>query len=210
MMRVMDAGPSVTASQTVKLPVEEVLQKAIKRGVDLLARRGRKFVIDSDNEKLFEYLALYFARDESFPGDLYKGIMLRGDCGVGKSFPLTCFSGITSPVSYQPEKIVSCIDLLNIYQNKGPEGLSPYEFGVIVLDELSEKHDASHYGNVQNVIQNMLELRYNYYVRTGKVMHVTTNLKNLKSIDMHYGARVYSRVHEMFNIKNIEGKDRRL
>lgn len=196
-------------NEPVVLSAAQVMQSAINRGNKILGCRGKTMILDAENQGLFDSLALYFARDDKFSGDLNKGIMLTGDVGRGKSFPLRCFAGINSPVSFPPNMIASSLDVISRYQSSGPAGIVEYERDVLMLDELSEIHDAMYYGNKMNIIQYLIEVRYNYYIRTGKVTHTTTNIKGWDAIESHYGKRVSSRFEEMFNIIKVTGKDRR-
>lgn len=188
---------------------EDILQHAINRGKLILEKRNRAFLMDEYNKELFRYLSLYFARDKAFPGDLSKGIFLIGSYGVGKSFPLLCFSGINCNVSFPANMMKPTNEIICAFQKDGAEGVETFQKGVVVIDEISENHDAAHYGNKTNVIQQLLESRYDLFVRTGIVTHATSNFVDFGDIELHYGPRVRSRVHEMFNIKKVEGPDRR-
>lgn len=194
----------------IALPTsKDILQFAINRGNAILEKRNKTFLMDEYNKELFGYLSLYFAREKAFPGDLSKGIFLIGNYGVGKSFPLLCFSGINCNVSFQANMMKPTNEIINAFQKDGAKGVDPFQKGVVVIDEISENHDAAYMGNKANVIQQLLESRYDLFVRTGIVTHATSNFVDFGDIELHYGPRVRSRVHEMFNIKKVEGPDRR-
>lgn len=188
---------------------KEAYKYIIERGIELCSRRGEKFVIDRYNRKLLRNLAFYFGRDVRFDGDLNKGILLQGEFGVGKSFPFICAAGMFSPVAFEQDRMKSSNQLINLFQQDGAEGIVKYQSGVFVLDEICEVHDANHYGNKANIIQQLIELRYDLFVRTGTVTHGTTNFITGDQIEQHFGGRVRSRMREMFNVYLINGFDRR-
>lgn len=194
---------------------EEAYQYMVERGKELAKRRGTQFVIDRYNETLFVNLAYYFGRDEKFNGDLNKGILLQGNFGVGKSFPFICAAGLFSPVAFEQDMMKSSNQLINLFQQDGAEAMVKYQSGVFVLDEICENHDANYFGNKVNVIQQLVELRYDLFVRTGTVTHGTTNfigtdrVTSGEQIEQHFGGRVRSRMREMFNCYLISGTDRR-
>ena len=188
---------------------EQAYQYIVERGRELCRRRGAEFVIDKYNQNLLIDMAYYFGRDEKFSGDLNKGILLQGEFGVGKSFPFICAAGMFSPVAFEQDMMKSSNQLINLFQQDGAEAVAKYHEKVFVLDEICEIHDANHFGNKVNVIQQLIELRYDLFVRTGTVTHGTTNFVTGEQIEQHFGGRVRSRMREMFNVFLINGIDRR-
>lgn len=199
--------------QKKHVTAKEAYKYIIERGTELCRRRGEKFVIDRYNRKLLRNLAFYFGRDGRFDGDLNKGILLQGEFGVGKSFPLICAAGMFSPVAFEQDMMKSSNQLITIYEkslkDKTFQGIEKYESGVFTIDEICEKHDANNFGIKVNIIQQLIELRYDLFVRTGTVTHGTTNFITGDQIEQHFGGRVRSRMREMFNVYLINGIDRR-
>lgn len=188
---------------------EEAYQYIIERGTELCKRRGQEFVIDKYNKSLLINLAYYFGRDDRFDGDLNKGILLQGNFGVGKSFPFICAAGMFSPVAFEQDMMKSSNQLINLFQQDGADGVVKFQSGVFCLDEICEVHDANNFGNKVNIVQQLIEIRYDLFIRKGTVTHGTTNFLNGDIIEQHFGGRVRSRMREMFNVFMIQGVDRR-
>ena len=192
---------------------DQAYQYMVERGNELCKLRGNEFVIDKYNETLFMNLAYYFGRDSRFDGDLYKGILLLGDYGVGKSFPFICSAGMYSPVAFEQDMMKSSNQIINIYEkslkDKTRGGVEKYESGVFLIDEICERHDANNFGIKVNIIQQLIEIRYDLFIRTGTVTHGTTNFIDGDQFEQHFGGRVRKRMREMFNVYLINGIDRR-
>lgn len=77
----------------------------------------------------------------------------------------------------------------------------------LCIDELGrEPSDAKHFGTGLNVIQTVLQLRYEF--RYEYCTHATTNLE-LNDIPARYGIYIADRCKEMFNIIHVDGDTRR-
>ncbi|ROT12812.1 hypothetical protein EEL50_11170 [Muribaculaceae bacterium Isolate-105 (HZI)] len=72
------------------------------------------------------------------------------------------------------------------------------------FDELgSETTPTGRWGNFENVMQYVLQRRYD--LRDNQFTHATTNL-SLKQLSKVYSPRIYDRCKEMFNFVEIRGK----
>jgi DNA replication protein DnaC len=78
------------------------------------------------------------------------------------------------------------------------------------FDDLGTESNLKYYGNECNVMSEILSSRYDLFVSRQMITHITTNL-NSSEIESIYGARVRSRMREMFNLVNFdkEAKDKR-
>ena len=77
------------------------------------------------------------------------------------------------------------------------------------IDDLGEEHDkVKVYGTDINVGIELLSSRYNLMMKNGSLTFVTTNLTR-KMLLNKYGARIDSRIDEMFNVFTMTGKDMR-
>lgn len=76
------------------------------------------------------------------------------------------------------------------------------------FDDFGAEGDAYHYGNKVNVMEEILQDRYEAFGRYGMRTYITTNL-NEEEIEGAYGTRVISRLREMCNFLVLKGQDRR-
>lgn len=184
--------------------------------------RYPKFILDDDNTEIFELLCQYFSNDPAFEfsGEysFEKGIMLTGPVGCGKTSLMKMF-GINS---YRPFTTTSCRVIADAYQMDGAESLYKYSTLLPVFKELNYGHseighcyddlgteeDKKNFGNNVNVMQDIIYKVYDNEL-IGRV-HITTNL-GVQDIENQYGARIRSRLREMFNqiTFNTDAKDRR-
>ncbi len=171
---------------------------------------NREYIIDELNRKIFYALCLYFTGDSEFEnlGDfsLSKGIMLMGPVGCGKTSMMRLFTS-NQRASYS---VKSCLQIAESYVDddileshtrliKVPVNGNPYrqsEYGVC-FDDLGIEDVRKRFGNTTNVMAYILTRRYDS-VPTRKYTHITTNL-SANDIENYYGARVRSRMSEMFN-----------
>ena len=96
-------------------------------------------------------------------------------------------------------------ELANIFSVEGQSALIKFTSDDInlIIDEVGrEPMPAKYYGTELNVIQFILQLRYDH--RRDSVTHITTNL-NLEDIDQKYGAYIADRCLEMFNFTEFKG-----
>jgi len=188
-----------------------------------------KFEIDSSNEILFDTLCYYFSNDDRFiqsaisigveSPSLTKGIMLAGNCGVGKTWMVKLFQKNQRQIFViRNAKVIS-----DGFEENGQEYIDEYckpiqnafqdiscflqkESG-LCIDDIGTEDVKNHYGNKKNVVGDIIEKRYsNGHV--GIMLHATTNFSSdqLKSF---YGERVTSRMREIFNFFDLGGDDRR-
>lgn len=96
-------------------------------------------------------------------------------------------------------------ELANIFSVDGQPALIQYTSDDInlIIDELGrEPRPAKYFGTELNVIQFVLQLRYDH--RRDSVTHITTNLKP-EDIAQYYGAYIADRCWEMFNFIEFQG-----
>lgn len=188
------------------------------------------FQLDDDNRELYLLLCLYFSSDPMFnlkakeifdveKPSLKKGLMISGNTGTGK----TSFMRLFSRNQRQVFHVKTAMDLAN---SVGQHGESAYQEIIkcsplpvndsnsffhpvagLCVDDLGSEAEKTYYGNKKNVIGDMIESRY-HNGNVGILLHATTNMDG-KGIEGFYGARVKSRVHEIFNFLELTGKDRR-
>ena len=178
------------------------------------------FKIDERNKNIL--LALYdYAWLKGGMLDFSKGLLLWGELGTGKSTLLRglrhycgkinkmCFGCNNEHIGF---RFTSAIEIALLYAEKGMNGIAQFTdreyMGNLAIDELGrEPTDSKHYGTNINVIQTILQLRYE--VRREHITHVTTNLNPDVDFGRMYGDYIADRVKEMFNVIEIKGASRR-
>jgi DNA replication protein DnaC len=139
-----------------------------------------------------------------------KGIWLYGEIGTGKTTLLKILAEYQRKLGFG-FKCVNCATISARYAAYGIEvlnentfnetnrGCCPIERG---FDELGrETIPAKYYGNELNIMQHILQLRYDLKVKT----HITTNIYP-DMIETLYGAHIYDRAREMFNFIEVKGE----
>ena len=149
--------------------------------------------------------------------DYNKGLFFYGSLGRGKSMTLFALREYLRKVrskhpTYHAADYrlgtywLSASQLANKYAYDGQYGIDEYfEHGCcLFIDELGrEPNPASNYGTKMNVLQFLLQMRYDN--RKNCVTHVTTNLR-LEDIATNYGGYVADRCLEMFNFALFTGE----
>lgn len=142
-----------------------------------------------------------------------KGLLLSGPVGCGKSSLMKLFASLT-PLSRtfsikQSREITmefskAGFDVINKYSRstRSPKG--------ICFDDIGIEPPMRYFGDHINVIGEIILSRYDLFVSKGILTHATTNL-NAEEIETRYGARIRSRLREMFNLIAFpaEAKDKR-
>ena len=148
--------------------------------------------------------------------DYNKGFCFYGDLGLGKSMTLQALrqyrNGLVSRHESKREDfrmkgtwLKAASELANIFSVDGQPALIKYTTDEInlIIDELGrEPRPAKYFGTELNVIQFVLQLRYDH--RRDSVTHITTNLR-LEDIAQKYGAYIADRCLEMFNFIEFKG-----
>lgn len=204
-----------TAKQFFKMDFDR-LQEFVKRS-------HPNYIIDENNREIFETLCMYFSGDPAFElqgkgFSFEKGIMLYGPIGCGKTSLMKMFA----VNSFRPFSVVSCRSVADTYASEGPQSLYKYSdlhpvfpdlnFGIAEIgrcfDDLGTEDDKKNFGNQVNVMQDILYKIYDNNL-LGQ-FHLTTNIIG-DQIESQYGARIRSRMREMFNVLSFgeESPDRR-
>lgn len=188
----------------------------------------KPFIIDEDNEVVFEMLCYYFSGDPMFIAKaaaagvqnpaLEKGILLVGEYGTGKTWMMKLFMKNQRQVFFMRH----AKEIANEYQKDGGDqktyidkfknaindsSLFYHEFSGLCIDDIGIEDSKKNYGNSKNVIGDIMELRYKDG-NGGVFLHATTNL-GVEGIEEKYGTRLRSRMREMFNYIVLTGGDRR-
>lgn len=204
----------------------------INRSISLFSG---KFEIDEYNESVFNLLSYYFTNNPMFVTisekmgisnpSLDKGILMCGVYGTGKSWMMKLFQKNARQVyiirtskeiaeSYTKLKEIPKQYLEPIKNAINDQSLFCQPYSGLCIDEIGAERVKNSYGNISNVIGDLLEIRYNYLdefnnrVLVGPTLHGITNLTP-DQLKEHYDGRVYSRMCEIFNYVELPGEDRR-
>lgn len=187
-----------------------------------------RFQFDSNCEPLINNLVSYLRKDPGFLSldqnySFSKGIMLHGFVGCGKTLIMKGFVNlfnafiVNTHSNELPYKTLPSYEISHAFSQNGYKifetgitkqsiynGTIGLSNGRLFIDDIGSEPIVSHYGNVVNIVGELILIRYDGRETTTG----TTNLdvKNLKSL---YGDRVFSRMKEMFNFMYLEGKDKR-
>ena len=148
--------------------------------------------------------------------DYNKGFCFYGDLGLGKSMILQALRQYRNSIVARHESkkedfrmkgiwLKAASELANIFSVDGQPALIQYTSDDInlIIDELGrEPRPAKYFGTELNVIQFVLQLRYDH--RRDSVTHITTNLKP-EDIAQYYGPYIADRCWEMFNFIEFQG-----
>jgi len=196
----------VPATETVERCVE-CLQDQQRAICHTVSRQYRPI-----HPKLELQLSKFIMRDPTFVGDLNKGILLVGSQGVGKTILMKAFCNLLSLVHFQVKQI-DALDIQKAYR-RGGDGIAAMEDMIsdsplVLLDDISEEVDiANNYGTKVYVGYEVLSYRHKGWFDKGFLTFATSNA-NLEMLGDKYGARISSRLEELFNVFNAEGEDLR-
>ncbi len=190
------------------------------------------FVIDENNEDVFNLLCYYFIGDEDgflkqarkFESlenpSINKGILLCGNFGTGKTDMMRLFQKNNRQVYYTRSAKNIANEFLRSKEKDIPsEYLEPFKLAIndpvtmfqpiagLCIDDFGRESEKNNFGNKSNVIGDLIELRY-ADKWTGVFLHGTTNL-SATELANHYGEAVVSRKRQIFNFIELPGDDRR-
>ena len=162
------------------------------------------FVIDNDNRMIINQLYYYIRGDEQFEGDLYKGIVLIGAYGSGKTTIMRTFADIMEALFQKRHLFISSYELLDLFTNK-TQSIEYYERRPLVIDEMGREMAAiKNYGTERHPMTELITLRYNAHSLT----YGTSNFK-IESLRDKYGEYVGERLLQMCNFMVLQGLSRR-
>ncbi|KAA6329961.1 hypothetical protein EZS27_021286 [termite gut metagenome] len=173
-------------------------------------RERNTFIVDDKNEPVIKQLFLYLRMDDSFSGDIWKGIMLVGKYGSGKTLIMQAMSEMYNTVilSLHIQRplltFIKSSELLNVLKEKPVKTFSKLP---LIIDELGrEPKQIMDFGNLRSPMIELLCERYD----TGAWTHGVSNftLETLSS-ENQYGRMTGDRLKSMFNFIELKGESRR-
>ena len=163
------------------------------------------------NEEVYNVIRSFGAL--MLAGTAYKGLFLKGECGIGKTFGVECLAHIFRMPVFRPTDFAAILkeldgnslDLETYVITGGDFYEEPKN---IVIDDLGCRDKTKTYGETVDIMSDVLEMRYRAFLKHGVLTIVTTNLSD-EEIMRRYGNRIEDRLHEMFYIKRVSGKSLR-
>jgi len=169
---------------------------------------GKKLVVNEGNKKLIVALCYFIKRDDRFESELeynpQKGLLIRGATGLGKTYLVECVKD--NPLN--PILIQSVLDITEGIRKNGDYEINMGNKRLLYFDDVgTEEQVVKHYGTNLMFFKNFIE---SYYLKnkTFNRLIASTNL-NFKQMESLYGFRVVSRMRDMFNVLDVDGKDMR-
>ncbi|MEM6895641.1 MAG: ATPase [Bacteroidota bacterium] len=163
---------------------------------------GKGFTLfDEDREVLFK-LCNYAIRDfgscRKLGIDPNKGILLSGPVGCGKTTLMKLLRHLTP--HFKPYEVIPARNITFGFNHIGYRIIEDYGNGrFYCFDDLGVEPIGRHFGKDCNVMGEILLSRYDLFLNTGIRTHATTNL-NAEELEGRYGARVRSRMRQLFNL----------
>lgn len=166
---------------------------------------------DGNMAEVIKNLIGYFTCTET-KFDLKKGIYLWGNVGRGKSFLMSLLSVFCKEIeySYRNFNIYSVKELsFKVVRDSNIKHLDDCLKGKVCLDDVGfEEKNVFLYKNSVPIMEFLVDGRYNLFQKTGMVTHMTSNVPP-GLLETEYSKRVESRIHEMFNLVELKGIDKR-
>lgn len=195
----------VKADPSIELNMEQRFAQ-IRSKLDRMSHH-EEFKPSSKQATLMNMLWQYFHHQGSL--DSRKGILLIGGMGCGKStimkaFCTTHFTKFIPGQDPHPVQITSAIAMIDYYNDQG--NFEQFLSRDLYIDDFGSEQRAKYMSKDDDpILSKFLERFYS----TGNRVFATTNLNKEELLDK-YGRRVYSRLHELCNIIEMQDKDFRM
>ena len=197
--------PKASNNRSV-INAELVYHALIDEVCKIISERNRLLILNENNKHIIGQIALWYANDIRFKGDLLKGISLRGNVGTGKTVIVKALKEVMLNIERVNAKFIYSTDLTELYiQQKAVEIESLKQRKYIIIDDLGvENIETKIWGNSKEPFNDVFEYRYRMNLTT----IITTNLTPSK-IGEDYGIRIRDRFRESFNDLVLDGESLR-
>lgn len=173
---------------------------------ECLSKTGSNLIVNEQTTPLITALCFFFSNDPRLETELgydfKKGLILRGTCGLGKTFLVS----LIKKNELKPVYIESMNSISDSVKSEG--NYQPPIGGIFYIDDVgSEQSEVNHYGTKINWFQSFIE---DYYLKKRPFNRLIFSTNNsFDQLEQKYGFRVRSRFREMFNVIDVSGKDMR-
>lgn len=154
------------------------------------------FILSDETKNIIGQITLWFSNDDRFKGDSKKGILLRGNCGTGKTMIVETLLEVIKQGDNKIALLINVRDLQDLYIKNDIEKIEILKKRfLIIIDDLGvENTDIKNYGNLLEPFNDLFDYRYRNRMET----ILTTNLTPERIKEL-YGDRILDRFKEMFN-----------
>lgn len=155
-----------------------------------------ELILNEEFKNIIGQITLWYANDNRFKLDISKGIILRGNCGTGKTIILETIVNIVEFGDNRKPIFINVRDLQNLYIKNDIEQIETLKkrFLILIDDVGVENVDIKNYGNLLEPFNDLFDYRYRNKLET----IISTNLTPEK-IKQIYGDRILDRFKECFN-----------
>ena len=210
---------------TYQFSKKELWRKFIK---EFYIMYGKELILDEYSINNLKVLFFYFLQDKSFfecenlrvditIPSFQKGVLIIGGYGLGKTDYFKVFEKVFEKYTDHRFKFYVSKDLVMKYELCQTPFDKNYFFNDfnrkrIFIDDLKSERLASNYGKV-DVIEELLSTRYNKKLTTFASCNYSNSnecvKETIEDLGIRYGARIYDRLYESFNIIEFKGKSYR-
>lgn len=157
------------------------------------------------DKKILNNMFLYFIGSDKSEYPLNKGLWLNGNIGTGKTTLMKIFAAYRQRIGLY-FGVIEASTIAKKYRDSG-EIFSLLKD--LCIDDLGrELNPSMHFGNKLNVLQFVLQERYNLWQNNGFITHITTN-KTSKQILELYQDYIFDRCAQFCTIIDFSGKSKR-
>jgi len=165
-------------------------------------------------EDVYKQLIMWFHGDAAFNGDLYRGIMLMGPTGTGKTLAMKVMNIyrqiddikflLHSRIYRMNYDIIDVNCIVNAFLNNAFEGVDMYcSRYILCIDDIGSEMDrVKHYGNTLDVISYIIAERY-----TKRLLTFGTTNFPIRVLEEKYDDRIISRMYALFNFIEMKSID---